>query len=73
MHTFTHTHTQTQTQTHFPDKTAGGIYTTSEKSSILIHSVIAKYAHLYSHHLATLPFSWRFSFDKLNVYSIQDA
>ena len=61
LHTYTHKHT------HFPDKTAGSVYTTSEKSSILKNfTVVAKYVYLYSYHLATLPFSWRFSFDKLS-------
>ena len=66
MYTFTHTHGRT----HFPDKTAGSVYTTSEKSSILKNfTVVVKYVYLYSYHLATLlPCSLRFRFDKLPKY-----
>ena len=62
-HVYTHTHTTTP----FPDKTAGSVYTISEKTFILIkiHNVVAKYICWYYYHLATSPFSWKVSFDKL--------
>ena len=64
MHKFTHIHTQTNT---FLDKTAGSVYTIHQKKALFKHfTVVAKYVYLCSYHLATLPFSWRFSFNKLS-------
>ena len=57
----------THKHTHFTDKTAGDVYTTSEKA---LFTVVAKFVYLYFYHLATLPFSWRFSFDKLSKINV---
>ena len=70
-HIYRHAHTRVHTHTHthnFPDNTADSVYAISEKSSILkkFHTVVAKYVYLYSYHLATLPFSWKFNFDELS-------
>ena len=61
MHTFTHKHT------HISKIKQQAVSTLHQKRLYLKNfTVVAKYVYLYSYHLATLPFSWRFSFDKLS-------
>ena len=57
------TRLHTNKHTHFPDKTAGSIYTTSEKALFKKFHCLCKIRILVFLYLATLPFSWRFSFD----------
>ena len=72
--TYIHMHTQI--------KTASLINNPSERASFynLTITIISK-VYLYSYHLATLTFSWKFSFDKLfklystfnSVYMVQNT
>ena len=68
-HTHTHTtriHTHTHTISQITQQAASMLY--QKKALILkkFHTVVAKYVYLYSYHLATLPFSWKFNFDELS-------
>ena len=54
----------TYTNTHISQIKQQAASTLHQKKALF--TVIAKFIYLYSYHLATLPFSWRFSFDKLS-------
>ena len=66
MHMFNITHIHTQT--HISQIKQQAASTLHQKKAVF--TVVAKFVYLYSYHLATLPFSWRFSVDKCqNVIS----